>query len=79
MVGQNLRKLWRDEAPQRLRELAKKPAEKPTAPAGALAHRGDVEPQRTYRRSDSPARRTAVEGRYLPRAGPPEGESPTRP
>jgi uncharacterized protein (UPF0548 family) len=47
MVGQNCRKLWRDNAPRRLRELAKKPVGKPTAEPGELAHRGDVKPKPT--------------------------------
>jgi len=47
VIGNHCRDLWRDRAPQRLRDLARKPREAPSAAPGELAHRGDVEPRRT--------------------------------
>jgi len=47
LVGRYYRKQWRDHAPQRLRRLAQQPATKEVAAPGALAHRGDTEPERT--------------------------------
>lgn len=47
LFGEHYRKKWRHEAPLRLKEVAHRPAQKPTAAPGELAHRGDVTPQRT--------------------------------
>ena len=47
LIGGRYRVLWRRRAPNRLRDLAQRPEERPAAPAGDLAHRGDVTPQRT--------------------------------
>jgi len=47
MFGQNSRKIWRDRAPVRLRELAQRPTRKAVAAPGELAHRGDSSPQPT--------------------------------
>jgi uncharacterized protein (UPF0548 family) len=47
VLGARCREVWRARAPGRLRDLAHRPAEKPVAAPGELAHRGDVSPQRT--------------------------------
>ena len=47
LVGERFRELWRRLAVKRMRRLARQPAEKAVAPAGRLAHRGDVTPRRT--------------------------------
>ncbi len=47
LIGQFYRRWWRNLAPGRLKELARKPLSKPTAGPDGLAHRGDIEPQRT--------------------------------
>lgn len=47
LIGERYRTLWRFRAPQRLRELAQQHEERPAAPVGGMAHRGDVAPQRT--------------------------------
>jgi len=49
LVGERYRTLWRHHAPERLRALVHRPAQKPIAAPGELAHRGDVVPQRTTR------------------------------
>ena len=51
LVGERFRTRWRHRAPERLKELARKPVQKPVAAPGALAHRGDVEPEPTARDS----------------------------
>ncbi len=53
LFGERFRNRWRHNAPNRLREVAHRPVEKPTAEPGELAHRGDVKPQRTD--ADPPA------------------------
>lgn len=47
LIGEHYRSLWRRRAPERLREVAHKPATKPVAAPGRLAHRGDEEAART--------------------------------
>ena len=47
IVGNPMRILWRHLAPRRLRKLAHQHVEKPVAAPGELAHRGDINPQRT--------------------------------
>ncbi|HEU4754898.1 MAG TPA: DUF1990 family protein, partial [Armatimonadota bacterium] len=47
LIGENYRRYWRHEAPERLKRVARQPAARPVAPAGELAHRGDPTPQRT--------------------------------
>lgn len=47
LIGEHFRTLWRHRAPLRLRQLAYQPVEKPTAPPGELAHRGDPKPRRS--------------------------------
>ncbi|AMV37717.1 DUF1990 family protein [Planctomyces sp. SH-PL62] len=47
LIGEHYRSLWRRRAPERLREVARKPAAKPVAAPGRLAHRGDEEAART--------------------------------
>src|SRR5207248_6761323 len=47
LIGERYRALWRRRAPERLRDLAQSPEERPAAAAGELAHRGDVTPRRT--------------------------------
>jgi len=47
LFGERYRAAWRREAPERLRILVRHPVEKPAAAPGGLAHRGDVQPQRT--------------------------------
>lgn len=47
LIGEHYRRLWRRRAPDRLRRLARHPAEVPIAPEGALAHRGHERPTRT--------------------------------
>ncbi len=46
-VGEKFRERWRHAAPRRLRELARKPVQKPVARPGELAHRGDPTSQPT--------------------------------
>jgi len=47
LVGERCRAAWRRNAPERLRQVARRPVEKPAAAPGGLAHRGDLTPQRT--------------------------------
>jgi uncharacterized protein (UPF0548 family) len=47
LFGERYRTVWRHRAPERLRELARRPVSKPLAVPGHLAHRGDETPQRT--------------------------------
>lgn len=47
LLGQHYRKVWRDRAPQRLRDLARRPVQAPVAAPGGLAHRGDPKPRLT--------------------------------
>jgi uncharacterized protein (UPF0548 family) len=54
LIGEHFRKLWRHEAPLRLKRLAEKPVEKPIAAPGGLAHRGDPSPQRSDSNRRSP-------------------------
>jgi uncharacterized protein (UPF0548 family) len=55
LIGERFRTLWRHRAPLRLREVAHRPVEKPVAPPGGLAHRGDPVPQRTEGKETSAA------------------------
>jgi uncharacterized protein (UPF0548 family) len=47
LIGERYRTLWRHRAPERLQELARRPARRPVAAPGHQAHRGDVTPERT--------------------------------
>jgi uncharacterized protein (UPF0548 family) len=57
LIGEHYRTLWRHRAPQRLQELARKPAQKPVAAPGELAHRGDAAPQPTEGSEEAAGRR----------------------
>jgi uncharacterized protein (UPF0548 family) len=59
LIGERYRALWRRRAPERLRELAQRPGERPAAVPGRLAHRGDVSPQRSEETATSPGKREA--------------------
>lgn len=50
VVGNLCRELWRRRAIRRMRSLVHRPATKRVAAPGQLAHRGDLEPQRTKAR-----------------------------
>jgi len=54
LVGQHCRSLWRKRAPDRLKELAKKPVTKATSSPDGLAHRGDETPQRSQTSHQAP-------------------------
>jgi len=60
LIGEHYRSLWRRRAPERLRELAHRPAGHPVAAPGKLAHRGDVSPQRTEGAQTSPGERKSA-------------------
>jgi uncharacterized protein (UPF0548 family) len=47
LIGERYRHQWRVRAPDRLRSLARRSSTQTIAEPGALAHRGDSEPQRT--------------------------------
>jgi uncharacterized protein (UPF0548 family) len=55
LIGERFRTRWRHNAPERLRELVKKPIEKPVAVPGGLAHRGDPKPEPTEPARNQPA------------------------
>jgi hypothetical protein len=50
LSGEHYRTLCRHHAPERVRPLTHKPAEKPVAAPGELTYRSDAVPQRAQRR-----------------------------